>query len=63
MSKIIVSRLKNILKSLISPCQTSFIPGRQSLDNANVCQELIHSSRFTKAKREVAIIKVDLEKA
>lgn len=62
-SRIIVDRLKETLKQLISPCQKSFVPGKQGLDNAILCQEMIHSMRYTKAKKRAAIIKIDLEKA
>lgn len=36
-SKIIVSRMKGILKSLIFPCQTIIVPGRQGLDYIILC--------------------------
>lgn len=62
-SKIIVGRMKDSLRKLISSNQTSFVPGRSGIDNAIVCQELIHSSRYTKARKGAAIVKVDLEKA
>lgn len=41
----------------------SFVPGRQGLNNVVICQEYVHSLRFTKVKKGVAIIKVDLKKA
>lgn len=62
-SKIIINKLKDILKKLISPCQTNFVPERQGLHNAILCQELVHTSRYSKARRGTIIIKVDLEKA
>lgn len=61
-SRIIVSRLKETLKNLIPACHTSFVPGRQGMDNVVLCQEMVHYMRYTKAKRGAAIIKVDLEK-
>lgn len=36
-SKVIVNRLKGIMKELISPCQASFVPGRQAVDNVVIC--------------------------
>lgn len=42
-SKMIVNRLKKVLDDIISLNQASFIPGRQSLDNIVLCQELIHT--------------------
>lgn len=62
-SKILVNRLKGLMQELVSPCQASFVPGRQGLDNAVICQEYIHSLWFTKAKKGDVIIKIDLEKA
>lgn len=59
-SKVIVNRLKLLKKELISPCQASFVPGRQGLDNAVICQEFVHTLRYTKARRGTAIIKLDL---
>lgn len=52
-----------MLKDLIHPSQASFIPGRQSLDNIVICQELVHTLGYTKAKKGGMILKIDLEKA
>lgn len=41
----------------------SFVPRRQGIDNAIICHEFVHSICFTKARKGVAIIKVDLDKA
>lgn len=41
-SKVVVNRLKDILKTLISPCQASFVPGRQGIDNVVIYQEFVH---------------------
>lgn len=62
-SKIIVNRLKEVWKNIISPFQASFVPGRQSVDNVVLCQEFVISMRYTKAKKGTTIIKPDLEKA
>lgn len=51
MMKTIANRLKILLKNLVGPNQASFIPGRQSLDNVIVCQEIVHSLRYTTAKK------------
>ncbi|GLT63635.1 hypothetical protein SLA2020_361850 [Shorea laevis] len=37
-SKIIVNRMKPALDDLISPCQTSFVPGRKGIDNVLILQ-------------------------
>lgn len=43
--------------------QASFVPGRQSVDNVVVCQEMLHTIGLNKGKKGVMIIKLDLEKA
>ncbi|GLT84226.1 hypothetical protein SLE2022_024710 [Rubroshorea leprosula] len=62
-TKIIVLRMKNLMGNLISPLQSSFIPGRNGMDNVLILRELVHS--FTKRKGRVGdmIVKLDLEKA
>lgn len=62
-TKGILNGLKLLLKEMISPTQTSFILGWQSLDNAIICQEVVHSIRFTKSRNGGMVIKIDLEKA
>lgn len=59
----IANRLKEVLKDIISPYQSSFIPGRQSLDNVIICQEIAHTLRYSKSKKGGMILKLDLEKA
>lgn len=62
-SKIIVSRLREVWKFLITPFQASFVSGRQSVDNVVMCQEFVHSMRLSKARKGSVIIKLDLDKA
>lgn len=62
-SKIVVGRLKDALKVLISPFQASFVPGCPSIDNVVVCKEIVHSMKHTKAKKGSFVIKLDMEKA
>lgn len=62
-SKMIVNRLKEVMQTIISPNQSSFAPGRQSLDNTIICQELLHSLKYTKASRGGTVLKLDMEKA
>lgn len=61
-SKVLVNRLKPHLEFIVSPLQTSFIPGRGTKDNAIVLQEIIHHLH-KKSKRGDMIFKLDLEKA
>lgn len=62
-SKIIVNRLRDLVKDLVSPCQSSFVPGRQSLDDVVICREVVHTMKRTKSRRGMVVMKVDLEKS
>lgn len=62
-TKILAHRLRFIMGTLVNPCQSSFIPNRQSRDNINVAQEVFHSMRTKKGKVGWMAIKIDLEKA
>lgn len=62
-SKLIANRLKTILSELVTANQASFVSGRQSMDTIIICQELIRSLRYTKARRGGMIVKLDMEKA
>lgn len=46
-----------------APTQCSFVPGRHSLDNIIITQEVLHSMRKRKGKKGWMAIKIDLEKA
>eukprot|EP00253_Pinus_taeda_P022384 PITA_22384 len=60
-SKVIANRLKMILPSIISREQSSYVEGRQILDNILLAQEMIHSLH----SRKVAgmLMQLDLSKA
>ncbi|GLT87976.1 hypothetical protein SLE2022_060240 [Rubroshorea leprosula] len=62
-SKILVARIKPFMDRIISPCQTSFVPGRKGTDNILILQELVHSFAKKKGKCGDFILKLDLEKA
>jgi len=62
-SKCIVQRLKRVLSQLISPIQSSFVPGRQITDNVIVMQEDLHSMCCKTGYKGWMAIKLDLEKA
>lgn len=62
-TKMMVIRLKNVISKLIGPAQSSFIPGRLSIDNIVVVQEAVHSMRRKKGRKGWMLLKLDLEKA
>ncbi|CAL1379935.1 unnamed protein product [Linum trigynum] len=62
-TKAITNRLKPIMRKLVSPRQSSFIPGRQTTDNIIVLQEVLHILKKKKGKKGGMVLKIDLEKA
>lgn len=59
-TKIIAQRL---LPYVVSENQSSFIPGRSTVDNILDLQETIHSFKNLQGKKGYMILKLDLEKA
>ncbi|PNX89210.1 hypothetical protein L195_g045327, partial [Trifolium pratense] len=62
-TKVIVNRIKPLLDGIISPYQSSFIPGRTIHHNIVVAQEMVHSMAKMKGQKMFMSIKIDLEKA
>ena len=62
-TKCIVNRLKGVLSDMISPIQSSFVPGRQITDDVIIMQEVLHSMRRKTGAMGWMAIKLDLEKA
>lgn len=62
-TKIRARRLRVVMEELVSPCQCSFIPHRQSGDNIVIAQEVIHSMKKKTGKIGWMAAKIDLEKA
>ncbi|XP_030929600.1 uncharacterized protein LOC115955566 [Quercus lobata] len=63
-SKIIVARIRPHLSSLISPVQTTFVPGRRGTHNVIIAQELFRTlDKKKKGRVGYMAIKLDLEKA
>lgn len=62
-TKILAQRLRLVMGKLVNPCQSSFIPNRQSRDNIIIAQEIFHSMRKKRGKKGWMAIKLDLEKA
>ncbi|KAH9659016.1 reverse transcriptase domain-containing protein [Citrus sinensis] len=63
MTKIIANRLQALLPDLISPQQTSFVPGRHITENIVIAQEVIHTMKKNVVGKRMMAVKVDLEKA
>ncbi|KAH1108627.1 hypothetical protein J1N35_012395 [Gossypium stocksii] len=61
-SKVIVNRLKPIMLTLIVDNQTSFVGGRNIMDNVVIAQEVIHSMMGRKGKKDWMAVKIDMKK-
>ncbi|GKC95092.1 putative RNA-directed DNA polymerase, eukaryota, reverse transcriptase zinc-binding domain protein [Tanacetum coccineum] len=61
-TKIVSNRIKESLKSLISPNQSAFVPGRSISDNILLTQELMHNYHLDRGSPRCAF-KVDIQKA
>ena len=61
LSKVLANRLRNVIGSVISPLQTTCVPGRQILDGLLIANELVGDTR--KRKKKLLLFKVDFEKA
>ncbi|XP_019157963.1 PREDICTED: uncharacterized protein LOC109154684 [Ipomoea nil] len=62
-SKVLVNRLKPIMKKMVGPFQNSFLPGRSTLDNVVLTQEVIHNMTKAKGKKGFMVLKLDIHKA
>nr|GMD52524.1 ribonuclease H [Ipomoea batatas] len=62
-TKTITNRLKVLLPKIVSPFQSSFVPGRQITDNVFIYQEVMHTMRKKRGPHGIMAIKLDLEKA
>lgn len=62
-TKIIAQRMRVIMPYVVSDNQSNFIPGRSTVDNILVMQELIHSFKQLKGRKGYMILKLDLENA
>uniref|UniRef100_A0A803NSM4 Reverse transcriptase domain-containing protein n=1 Tax=Cannabis sativa TaxID=3483 RepID=A0A803NSM4_CANSA len=62
-SKVITTRLRDILPCIISPTQTAFIKGRCITENTAIAKEIIHSMARKKGSKGFMMIKLDMEKA
>ena len=63
-SKCLVNRLRPILEEIISPNQSTFVPGRMITDNALIAFECIHSiNQGNTNAQQFCAYKLDLSKA
>ncbi|XP_058765925.1 uncharacterized protein LOC131639447 [Vicia villosa] len=60
-SKLLACRIKKVLPSIISNCQSAFVPGRQMMDGVLIANELVDFA--SKEGKECLLFKVDFEKA
>jgi len=61
LSKVLASRLRMVMSSVISETQTAFVKDRQILDGILIANEMVDEAR--KSKKELMMLKVDFEKA
>ncbi|XP_073051339.1 uncharacterized protein [Primulina eburnea] len=61
-SKLLYSRLRDVVERLVSPNQSGFVPGRMISDNILLAQELTHSIALPTRGGNV-ILKLDMAKA
>lgn len=57
-----MARLKPIMRKMVEPTQSSFVPRRQITDNIIITQEVMHSMKARYGQKTM-ILKIDLEKA
>lgn len=62
-TKTMTNRLKEMMKEVVGPNQSSFVPGRQITDNILIYQEILNTMRKKKGEKGYMVIKIDLEKA
>lgn len=57
-TKIIANRLKHFMKYLIGHNHSSFILGRQILDNIIIMQEVLHMIKIRKGRKGMMLLKL-----
>lgn len=62
-TRLLSLRIRPFMSRLVGPCQSGFVPSRQSGDNIIVVQEIFHSMRSKTGRKGWMVIKIDLEKA
>lgn len=62
-TKAMTTRIKEVMRNLVGPEQSSFVPERQITDNIVIYQEVMHSFHKKKGNKGMMAIKIDLKKA
>ncbi|XP_019155168.1 PREDICTED: uncharacterized protein LOC109152041 [Ipomoea nil] len=62
-SKVLVNRPRPIMCRIIGPYQNSFLPGRSTMDNIILTQEVIHTMNMKKGRKGLMVVKIDRHKA
>uniref|UniRef100_A0A803PB82 Reverse transcriptase domain-containing protein n=1 Tax=Cannabis sativa TaxID=3483 RepID=A0A803PB82_CANSA len=62
-ARILTDRLKHIMDKLVSPNQSTFIPGRWIAECSVLAQEVNHAIKNKKGKEGVMAVKTDMSKA
>ena len=62
--KVITNKLKPISKSIVTPFQNAFVPGRLLANNCLIAHELVNViNQQRKGKHHLAALKIDMFKA
>lgn len=61
-SKVHVNRMRPNMQRIIGPTQNSFLPGRSTMDNIILAQEVVHYMNGKKGKKGLMFLKLDLHK-
>jgi len=62
-SKLLANRLKPLLDKIISPFQTTFVPGRLIQDNSILAHEMLYTLKSKCGLGGLMAINIDIEKA
>lgn len=62
-TKAMTNRRKEVMKEVVGPNQSSFVPERQIIDNIIIYQVIINTTRRKKGGKGLMVFKIDLEKA
>jgi hypothetical protein len=62
-SKLLAYRLKPLLSKIISPFQTTFVPGRHIQDNSILTHEMFHTLKNKRGRDGFMAVNSNMEKA